>query len=363
MRGNEEGALNAVRTDVLIVDPNADTAHGHHAHWSLRLSACLDSHGLVCRTVSEHSSHSRSPRHWYSNAIDRVCADAASDVIFTSGDDAIVAALLRARHLRFSQKTFHFFMFRLAPQPRLGGIAVVCLKVFAALLLRLIVGRVEIYSLEMPFEPRPTWRRWFRFRSVIDSSALETSSPVGKGEASASLTELLSPELRFILVIGVLGRGKHVDTILDAWRMCSLDDTALVFAGEADSETEALIESAMDVPGVVYLPGRLSDEVFDRLIEAAEVVLTLYRYSASSGVVLKALRLGTKVLAGGSKVLTRQLHRVAQVVLLRRVTPRTVADGITLSLSLKDASPMKFDDSSRAEFPFPIVDVILGQKT
>lgn len=354
-----EGISEAIADDkaeVLVLDPDAAAETGHHADWYRRLSQALDALGILHARATPRKATSFSAEAWYRDAIREACSGPIPQVLFTAGDAALVPALRQFRRIRRCGKVLHLFLFRMERQPRSLGRMTLLAKVVALVLLRLLVRDVNAYVLQLPIGNRPAWHRFLGLIPVLDSSGIETARPVGRAEARRMYDHLVPDNHKVILVIGMLGPGKHVDTLVDAWNRRPPSDASLIFAGEATPEIDALLAiSTRRAETICYLPGRVRDEEFDRLIEGADVVAAVYRYSASSGVVLRALTLGTKVLVGGSAVLERQLRGVDGVILVSDIQSAAIVTAVDEALKLPDPAPMERHTGVASVFPAPIV--------
>jgi hypothetical protein len=157
----------------------------------------------------------------------------------------------------------------------------------------------------------------------------------------------------------MLGASKHVDTILEAWRKDGPADAKLLLVGQSDRDTADLISAATesDASGIVWVNERTSDTEFDNYIESADYVFTTYRYSSSSGVALRALALGSRVVYGGSSALIRDLEGVTGTYRISPVTAETVGEFFR---NTPEMSTPEFQDGSPENlvFPTPIVEAI-----
>lgn len=357
LRFDCETFLKSYDRSCLIIDPRAGSASGHHADWYRLLTRSLNNLGISHSTFASSGPLEKgSERAWYIDKIGRLSESADTDVIFLSGDDAFEPSLRSLLALRKSKKKLHYLFFRLSPQPRTLGRGAFLAKIFSILLIRLLVRGAAFYDLRMPIGKWASWRSLIGLRPVVDSSFMESRAPVGKSVARSQISEHVPADVRLYLVIGVLGMGKHVDTILEAWRNRNDFEGYLLFAGSADEQCSAWIEeAAVNDPSIGFLAGRLEDDTFESLIEAADAVLTLYRYSASSGIALRALSLGTRVIAGGSSVLKRQLEDVPNVHMVTTVTPEAVAEAMCHALNSPLAPPAALTADVSHVFPAPIV--------
>lgn len=357
LRPDCEALLKSFDRSCLIIDPRAGSASGHHADWYRLLTQSLNTRGIPHSTFASSGNLEEGlERVWYIDKIGRLSESEDTDVIFLSGDDAFEPSLRSVLALRKSKKTLHYLLFRLSPQPRALGRGTFLAKILSILLIRLLVRRAIFYDLRMPIGQWAFWRSVIGLRPVVDSSFMESRAPLGKSVARSQISEHVPADVRLYLVIGVLGMGKHVDTILEAWKTRKDFEGYLLFAGSADEQCSAWIEeAAANDPTIGFLEGRLEDDTFESLIEAADVVLTLYRYSASSGIALRALSLGTRVIAGGSSVLKRQLEDVPNVYMVARVTPDAVAQAMCHALNSPLAPPSGLTADVNEVFPAPIV--------
>lgn len=350
------------RPKVLVVDPNAGIATGHHAHWFERLRKSLDSFGIN----SQMSVHPRVPEsgtnaEWYGHAIPDSIASDASQLIFTSGDDALFPILRHLRKVRSSGKPVHIFLFRMAKQPRPFGRLTLAAKIMMLIILRIFVTKCRVYVLQMPIGTSPRWHTWIGLIPVLDSSGTEVRNLHGKTAARRAYDLYVPPNHQVLLVIGMLGPGKHVDTIVRAWQHSRVANASLVFVGEAPDDIHSLLlQASREIPSLCYVPGRATDDDFDRLIEGADAVVALYRYSASSGVVLRALAMGTRVLVGGSTIFVRQLKHVAGVKVIQSVNVLSVSTSLSEILRLPVVPSINLDSNDARVFPGPLVEGVRG---
>ena len=364
-----------LESPVVILDRSAGLETGHHRHWFELLVAAIDpglplvvirsadalgaaqghARDIEFRTVPDCENRSA----WYGAALEDALSLRPRLLLLLSGDDALSAVMRASSRLRTAGTEVRSLMFRLSPQPHRGGRMVFAMKLATVGLARWWLPNARFYMLELPVGRRPHVGRWLDLQRITDSSAAEQQRGVGYAAARlrSGLPAVSGP---VVLTIGMLGAGKHVDTLLEAWRLAPLPDGLLLFAGQADEETDqALAEASRTMTGVEYRPGRLSDADFDLLLEAADIVCAVYRYSASSGVVLRALALGSKVLAGGSAFLEYTLAGVPGVTLVHEPAPSSVAMGLAQALAQERPVPAVYRDIER-EFPTPLVASIEG---
>lgn len=349
---------------ILIVDRNAGVKSGHHAHWFQRLTSTLETKGIRYQMpIEQLGDELLENKQWYENAILRCLKSSGDQMVFTAGDDVILSVFRHMWKIRRSGKPFHLFLFRMARQPNRFGAPILAMKMAMLMLLKVCARNCQLYVLQLPIGTPPRWHRWLGLIPVLDSSAVEVGALVGKPVSRQIFDRFLPAGNQVLLVIGMLGPGKHVDTLVDAWQSSRVPGTSLVFAGEASQETHALlVHASAEIPSVCYIPGRLTDEDFDRMIEGADAVVSLYRYSASSGVVLRALAMGTKVLVGGSTIFARQLINVSGVHLMDRITVSTVGSSLGEVLRMPVAPPINVNPVDPRFFPGPIVAGIRRQE-
>ena len=359
------------RLKMVLVDQRAGLAIGHHRHW---LNLLLEGVGqdvevLILRQASVTGTldgsdatiagarilvlpEGESRTAWYRNALRVAVASDPGVILLLSGDDALMALAAEWRTCRRAEIRALFF--RLAPQAPPRTVARYAAKLMAVGLLKVALPKLHAYVLLLPVGRSRRTHRLLRLTPVTDASAAEALVPIGHEQARSAvgLATVTGP---VVLVIGMLGPGKHVDTIIQAWQTGPLSHGRLVFAGQADAGTdELLVGTAEEEASIEYRPGRLTDTEFDRMLEAADVVCAIYRYSASSGVVLRALALGSPVLIGGSAVLKQALVGVAGVVILQHLDGQTVAEGIRRAASLRRPPPTLYRYAAD-EFPRPLI--------
>jgi len=270
---------------IVIVDRHAGEAAGHHRHWYELMIGAIDD-DVVVRVVREGPDvreqsetvqgrvvhvytvpNSGSRTSWYREGLSTALSLGPKAIVLTSGDDALAALVRDWRAVRRAGIDIRALMFRLSAQPRRAGRVVSVLKLSIVEVARVAVPRLTFFELELPIGRRPRSRTLIGIRHVTDSSAAEQQPGVGFDAArhQMGLGDVSGP---VILTVGMLGPGKHIDTLLESWSTHPIQGGRLLFAGVADSETHQLLErSAATVGGVEYRPGRVGDEDFDRLIE------------------------------------------------------------------------------------------------
>ena len=338
---------------VAIIDPNSAFSIGHHRHWRELMQSAVG-HATVHVVSSQVPLESaRSRRRWYRAILRNRDAHASSDWVFMSGDDALLALASNPRLLPPRSVRLHFLIFRVDPQPGLKGRIAWGARAMARGLIALFHRNTYFYPLLLPTrKPAPQDRS--RTVCILDSSHLEVRPQRGRSAARTRLGLELSR--RIFLVIGMIGRGKHVDSIVEGWQAGHPQDAVLLIVGETDIELTALLSrAAIADPSICWINKRVSDSDFDDYIESADLVLALYRYSASSGVVLRSLALGTPVLHGGSRTLARGLAGYPGTFLLRRVSPSTVSSAL-MGIRPAEHPPSPPNCPATLVFPTPIVE-------
>lgn len=367
MAVNEVPGLNQ---PVVVVDRNAGFEVGHHRHWFDLLVQALppDVPVQVVNIADRPEEPSMSGRgrgsrgtartQWYEAAVAAALERSPRAIVLTSGDDALPALWTLRHRLRASGVPILALMFRMAPQPRPRGIVTYTGKVAVISALTVHLPHLRLFGLELPVGSRRRIDVLLRLRSIVDSSAAEQEPGIGVTRAR-ELAGLGQVEGPVVVTLGMLGPGKHVDTLVDAWRLGSIPGGRLVLAGATEPGTDDLLRDAAALdPSIDYRPGRLSDEEFSALLEAADVVCAVYRYSASSGVALRALALGRRVLIGGSAMPARSLGETPGVTVVKRPAPASVRAGILSALAAAPPDPIILR-RPELEFPRPLVEEIL----
>jgi len=360
------------RPRVVLVDRRAGLAIGHHQHWLELLLQGLgqrvevlilrgESHATETLEESEAPTagarvrvlrQGESTTAWYRNALRVAVATDPQVIIVLSGDDALFALAAEWRACR--RVEIRSLFFRLAPQPEPRAMARYAARLTALALLKVALPKLQAHVLLLPVGRSRRTHRLLGLTPVTDASAGEALVPAGhvRARGAVGLAAVTGP---VVLVIGMLGPGKHVDTVIEAWRIGALPNGRLIFAGQADRKTdELLMGAAKNRASIEYRPGRLTDIEFDHLLEAADVVCAIYRYSASSGIVLRALALGSPVLVGGSSVLKQALGDIAGVVILQHLDVLTVAEGLRRTASIRRPIPTQYRRPAD-EFPRPLI--------
>jgi glycosyltransferase involved in cell wall biosynthesis len=345
---------------VAVIDPNCGLAVGHHQKWFGLFHEALPDGAQVEIVHSEYALQDAADRrHWYSHALETPAALWATDWVFLSGDDALLGVMRSSRALRKRRVRLHFVIFRVDPQPGLRGLIAWTVRMISReFVLAVMPKRAFFYPVLTPTRKNlPRTSR--RAIAMVDSSHLEAREPVGRDTSRARIG-LSNTSERLFLVIGMLGPGKHVDTIVRAWLSRPPDGGVLLLVGETESMTAEWLRDSLGASGssIRWVNRRVSDEEFDDYIEAADFVFALYRYSASSGVVLRSLALGTPVLYGGSKTLLRDLRAIDGAI---PIQPVSVAR-IVASMENLPQKPFTVGYPSAAAelaFPAPIINNLM----
>ncbi len=118
-------------------------------------------------------------------------------------------------------------------------------------------------------------------------------------------------------VLGVINHRKNLPVIADALLDLADNSTVepgLVLAGSVATECQDEVLSALARLTAAGIPTRLVDNLddtrFDAAIGAVDVVIVAYSNDGPSGVLAKAARLGTRVVAAGSKTLRNDVERL-----------------------------------------------------
>lgn len=347
-----------MRRKVAIIDAHAGAEIGHHRHWlSLLRSDLGDRVDLF--VLSKVDGDTATDRIWYQNATATAIEASATDVVFLSGDDALASVLRRSRMIRNSGSDVHVLLFRADRQQQ--GIASYIkqfMRVGVLAFLTITIKRLHLYALTLPVGKPQRWQVLLGIEPVADSSAIE-APPVGD-RIVARRRLGISESGGVVLVIGMLGLGKYVDTFVRLWEDDPPEGCWLVLAGQADEEVERLVQAAQsrNVPRLIYIARRLTDQEFDDLLTSANLVSAVYRYSASSGVALRSLAMGRRLLVGGSRTLLRQLKGIPGVLLLGHVSANALREVISAEWRGSDPEPLVLQ-SPEAQFPRPIVRAIL----
>ena len=339
-----------------IIDYSARSSFGHHKKWLLMLLSNLNNHEVrVTAELGNVSLPTKSAARdrWYQMAVTGI-SESAENIVFTSGDDALIAVLRKWVVLRANTARKHFLMFRLSPQPGLFGLPKYIAKVILIRFIKLLIPNCIFYELVLT---KSKSARLLKTEIIVDSSFQEASQPIGEANARETIG-LAELDGDILLVAGVLNSGKSIELTLRAWNAGLFSESWLLFAGRPDIETRQLIEREQLKPNsrILTLFEKLDDWHFDRAIEASTNVLALYRYSASSGVLSRALVYRKKVILGGSRYLKRQLRGINGVTVLDHLSLMGIKKAKVRSVTLANRIENIFENVDALDvYPQPIL--------
>ena len=120
-----------------------------------------------------------------------------------------------------------------------------------------------------------------------------------------------------IAIVGAIDRRKNLPIVLDALSMSNRMDIVLVIAGRVDSsvldeitpKVEALRASGY---GLIVHNRTLSDQELDSTIVAADYVVLAHSNEGPSGILGKAMAVGTGIIAAGADSLKRDVDRLGR---------------------------------------------------
>ncbi|TPE48176.1 glycosyltransferase family 4 protein [Amaricoccus solimangrovi] len=126
---------------------------------------------------------------------------------------------------------------------------------------------------------------------------LRAASPADRAAARAELG--LPPAGPVFLTFGLLRPYKGIEDLVAAFRALDRPEATLVVAGRPFDPAYGarLAELCAGDPRIRFLPRFLSDEELDRLIDACDIVVMAHRRVNNSGVALRALSGGRRLLA------------------------------------------------------------------
>lgn len=231
-----------------------------------------------------------------------------SDVLVTEGDKFLPAALAAAG--RIDWRRLRVLVMR-APRPRRRVRALVqdAVKV-ASMELATRLG-ADVRVLEQATPVRTSYRRG-RWRSVPD--------PVDVADL-AELTRV-PPELggvaddrRWLGVLGHVSPRKNLDLVLEAARFAGADGFGVLVAGRVEpGEWERCADTvaAFDAAGgrLLVVDRLLADTELDACVAWVDAVVVAHSSEGPSGILGKAVALGTPVVAAGAQSLRDEVERL-----------------------------------------------------
>lgn len=156
----------------------------------------------------------------------------------------------------------------------------------------------------------------------------------------------LPAERRLVGIFGAINIRKNPRLVLESVISSGLTADLLI-AGGVDAETRQWLDNLApdDRARVIVADGFLPDDVLDRYIAAADVVVLVMNLEGPSGIQGKALAAGVPVVTGGSRTRERELVATRSGVAVD-VTVEGIAEGLRQVLVEGAGSKM-------AEIPLP----------
>lgn len=198
--------------------------------------------------------------------------------------------------------------------------------------LRLIARRiknVELYTLWPPSRAR--LRRW----EVRDPVVLSDSTDPSELAANWHV----SPDRRWIAVVGAITARKNPELVIDAAVASGLTDVGVLIAGRMEEDLHARLLDAREraaACGVEVIIARrlLTADELDAAIAVASTVVLAHSNEGPSGIMYKALALGTPVLAAGAVSLRRECRAFPFNAQWADLTVRSISTALPQVLAL-----------------------------
>lgn len=120
-----------------------------------------------------------------------------------------------------------------------------------------------------------------------------------------------------VAVVGALDRRKNIPTVLDALDIADRRDIVLVIAGRIETgvleEITPKIAALRTLGQVIVVTNRnLSDIELDATVAAADYVVLAHSNEGPSGILGKAMALGTGIIAAGAESLQRDVAKLGR---------------------------------------------------
>ena len=228
-----------------------------------------------------------------------------SDVLVSEGDKFLIAAL--AMRAAVDWRRLHVLIMRVPRRSRQARPLVQDLAKAAAMGLARRLG-ADVRVLEQATPVRSDYR-WGSWRSVPD--------PVDVALGAALPPELagLAPDRQWIGVLGHISPRKNLDLVLEAASLVGAASSGVLVAGRVESgEWERCADAAARFEaagGQVRVLDRLLDDAeLDACVGRVDTVVLAHSSEGPSGILGKAVALGTPVVVAGAETLRREVNRL-----------------------------------------------------
>lgn len=151
-------------------------------------------------------------------------------------------------------------------------------------------------------------------------------------------------------IVGAIDSRKNVEALLEALPMSNRPLNVLLagrfspeYLEQLNPQIEMLRGNALEIVVVNRL---LTEQELDSFIALADCVVTAHTNNASSGIALKALALGTPVLAAGSKALRKLIRRYSKNSYWVPLTVDSLARAIDSQIFTKEAGTANMPNPS-----------------
>jgi glycosyltransferase involved in cell wall biosynthesis len=199
---------------------------------------------------------------------------------------------------------------------------------------------------------RPVWLRppysTRRERQQVVIDPIELHARVEDRDELRSELRLTSG-IAWVALLGAINERKNPGLLVDAAIL--RPETGLLVVGTTTPSVDAELARARSAGvQVVAHPGYRTDVEIDRAVVAADAVVAIHSNTGASGVVAKALAVGTPVVVGGSRDLREVVEAAPTLGTWSESAPSAVAAALQRAVSMervpaldaKQASPIAF---------------------
>lgn len=151
---------------------------------------------------------------------------------------------------------------------------------------------------------------------------------------AASRVPVLPPEVRWVTVIGALSSRKNITLVAQGVSIAQREvaQLGLCLAGFREEGIEAEVEvarlaSRKEGWPIRVIDGPIGDEDFDAIVRESAVVVTAHSNEGPSGVLVRAVALGTPVVAAGARALRVDAERRRDAVRWVQLSAEDLAIG------------------------------------
>lgn len=194
---------------------------------------------------------------------------------------------------------------------------------------------IRVFELRSPF-----WNGEDRFEVARDPVSISPNLP-SRQEVLRRFD--LDAHTAWFAIFGVIGFRKNVRAVVEALCSAAPEETGLLLAGRIDPEVlrdaAPMLERFKGLGGTVRVINRLlSEEELDGAVSAVDCLMIVQDTEAPSGLLGKAVCLGTRSIVAGAHSLAADCEQLAGSALTCGTEVGEIAGGVRLALSMRQTA-------------------------